>query len=35
MPNGPIKMVGDATVVVALHTDVSAEVSVSVFGDHS
>ena len=35
MPNGPIKMVGDATVVVALHTDVSAEVSVSVYGDHS
>jgi large subunit ribosomal protein L9 len=22
MPNGPIKTVGDATVVVALHTDV-------------
>ena len=35
MPNGPIKTVGDATVVVALHTDVSAEVSVSVYGDHS
>ena len=35
MPNGPLKMVGDATVVVALHTDVSAEVSVSVYGDHS
>ena len=35
MPNGPLKMVGDATVLVALHTDVSAEVSVSVFGDHS
>ena len=35
MPNGPIKMVGDATVVVALHTDVSAEVTVSVYGDHS
>ncbi|MDR0217224.1 MAG: 50S ribosomal protein L9 [Comamonas sp.] len=35
MPNGPIKMVGDATVVVALHTDVSAEVAVSVYGDHS
>ena len=35
MPNGPIKMVGDATVVVALHTDVAAEVAVSVYGDHS
>lgn len=35
MPNGPLKMVGDATVVVALHTDVAAEVSVSVYGDHS
>ena len=35
MPNNPIKTVGDATVVVALHTDVSAEVSVSVYGDHS
>ena len=33
--NGPIKTVGDATVVVALHTDVSVEVSVSVYGDHS
>ena len=35
MPNGPIKTVGDATVVVALHTDVAAEVAVSVYGDHS
>ncbi|QXZ10129.1 50S ribosomal protein L9 [Comamonas sp. Y33R10-2] len=35
MPNGPIKTVGDSTVLVALHTDVSAEVSVSVRGDHS
>ena len=33
--NGPIKTVGDATVVVALHTDVSVEVTVSVYGDHS
>ncbi|OLE93732.1 MAG: 50S ribosomal protein L9 [Delftia sp. 13_1_40CM_3_66_6] len=33
--NGPIKTVGDATVVVALHTDVSVEVTVSVNGDHS
>ena len=35
LPNGPIKTVGDATVIVALHTDVSAEVTVSVYGDHS
>ena len=35
MPNGPIKTVSDATVVVALHTDVAAEVAVSVYGDHS
>ena len=33
--NGPIKTVGDATVVVALPTDVSVEVSVSVYGEHS
>lgn len=33
--NGPINTVGDATVVVALHTDVSVEVTVSVYGDHS
>ena len=35
MPNGPIKMVGDATVLVVLHTDVTVEVTVSVYGDHS
>ena len=35
MPNGSIKTVSDATVVVALHTDVAAEVAVSVYGDHS
>ena len=34
MPNGPIKMVGDATVEVALHTDVVVEVNVSVYGEH-
>ena len=33
MPNGPLKMVGDATVVVALHTDVVVEVNVSVYGE--
>ena len=35
MPAGPIKTVGDATILVVLHTDVTAEVTVSVFGDHS
>jgi large subunit ribosomal protein L9 len=33
MPNGPIKTVGDATVEVVLHTDVVAEITVSVYGE--
>jgi large subunit ribosomal protein L9 len=33
MPNGPIKTVGDHTVVLALHTDVSCEVGVTVVGE--
>ncbi|MCI4440435.1 LSU ribosomal protein L9P [Tibeticola sediminis] len=33
MPHGPIKMVGDTTVGVALHTDVLVEVTVSVYGE--
>ncbi|MEK9801796.1 MAG: 50S ribosomal protein L9 [Curvibacter sp.] len=33
MPNGPIKMVGDSTVSVALHTDVVVEINVSVYGE--
>ncbi|MFN3375723.1 MAG: 50S ribosomal protein L9 [Burkholderiaceae bacterium] len=33
LPNGPIKMVGDSTVAVALHTDVVVEVTVSVYGE--
>lgn len=33
MPNGPIKTVGDSTVSVALHTDVTVEVGVSVYGE--
>jgi large subunit ribosomal protein L9 len=33
MPNGPIKLVGDSTVSVALHTDVVVEISVSVYGE--
>ncbi len=33
MPNGPIKMVGDSTISVALHTDVVVEINVSVYGE--
>ncbi|MCF8211394.1 MAG: 50S ribosomal protein L9 [Rhodoferax sp.] len=33
MPNGPIKMVGDSTVGVALHTDVVVDITVSVYGE--
>lgn len=33
MPNGPIKMVGDSAVSVALHTDVVVEVNVTVYGE--
>mgnify|MGYP001059688910 FL=1 len=33
MPNGPIKMVGDSTVSVALHTDVVVEITASVYGE--
>jgi len=33
MPNGPLKNVGDYTVNVSLHTDVTVEVAVSVLGE--
>lgn len=33
MPHGPIKVVGDSKVSVALHTDVVVEVTVSVYGE--
>ncbi|MDM0046323.1 50S ribosomal protein L9 [Variovorax dokdonensis] len=33
MPNGPIKVVGDSTVSVALHTDVVVEIGVTVYGE--
>ncbi len=33
MPTGPIKLVGDSKVSVALHTDVVVEVTVSVLGE--
>ena len=33
MPNGPIKLVGDNTIGVALHTDVVVDITVSVYGE--
>ena len=33
LPNGPIKVVGDNTVQVSLHTDVDAEITVAVYGE--
>ena len=33
LPNGPIKVVSESTVSVALHTDVVVEVTVSVYGE--
>ncbi|GAA3981417.1 50S ribosomal protein L9 [Comamonas faecalis] len=33
MPNGPIKTVSDSTVEVSLHTDVTIDVTVSVYGE--
>ncbi|WP_372657277.1 50S ribosomal protein L9 [Hydrogenophaga sp.] len=33
MPNGPLKLVGDYTVAVALHTDVTVDLNVSVLGE--
>ena len=33
LPNGPIKVVGDSTVTVALHTDVAVDITVSVYGE--
>ena len=33
MPNGQIKVVGDSTVSVALHTDVVVEITVTVYGE--
>jgi large subunit ribosomal protein L9 len=33
MPAGPIKVVGDTTVSVALHTDVTVDITVSVYGE--
>jgi large subunit ribosomal protein L9 len=33
LPNGPIKIVGDTAVGISLHTDVVAEITVSVYGE--
>ncbi len=33
LPNGPIKVVGDSTVSVALHTDVVVDITVTVYGE--
>ena len=33
MPNGPIKVIGDSTVSVALHTDVVVDINVTVYGE--
>ena len=33
LPNGPIKVVGDNTVQVALHTDVDSEITVAIYGE--
>lgn len=35
MPHGPIKVVGDSTVGVSLHTDVAVDITVSVYGETS
>jgi large subunit ribosomal protein L9 len=34
MPDGPLKMVGDHSLTVVLHTDVTATITVSVLGEH-
>lgn len=35
LPQGPLKIAGDHTVSVALHTDVVVDVVITVLGDHS
>ena len=34
LPQGPLKMIGDAQVQIALHSDVVASITVSVMGEH-
>ena len=33
LPNGPLKIVGESTVNVALHTDVAVDITVAVYGE--
>jgi large subunit ribosomal protein L9 len=35
LPNGPLKIVGDYPVSIALHSDVVSEITVSVLGEHA
>jgi large subunit ribosomal protein L9 len=35
MPNGPLKTIGDFPLTLSLHTDVKAQITVSVLGDHA
>ncbi len=35
MPNGPLKIVGDFPLTLNLHTDVKAQITVSVLGEHA
>jgi large subunit ribosomal protein L9 len=35
MPQGPLKIVGDHGVSVALHTDVTVEITIAVLGEHA
>lgn len=35
MPEGPLKMIGEHSVQVALHTDVVVDVTINVIGDHA
>jgi large subunit ribosomal protein L9 len=35
LPNGPLKLVGDYPVSIALHSDVVSEITVSVLGEHA
>ncbi|KRB87616.1 50S ribosomal protein L9 [Noviherbaspirillum sp. Root189] len=35
MPQGPLKVVGDHTIAVALHTDVVVDINVAVFGEQA
>lgn len=34
MPNGPLKTIGDFPLTLSLHTDVKAQITVSVLGEH-